>query len=64
MFVYHYLNSYFKSKTDASYKELYEELDEFARPAIAMFIMFIIFSYVAQNIEGFGMVLAKGGILS
>ncbi len=64
LFIFHYLYYYHKGKTDRSYLELYEKLDGFARPAMMMFILFLVFTYVAQNIEGFGAVLVKGGILS
>ncbi|CAI2384923.1 unnamed protein product [Moneuplotes crassus] len=63
LFIYHYI-SYSMRRKDPSYQELFEKLDGFARPAILMFIMFLIFTYVAQNIEGFDQVLIKGGILS
>ena len=51
-------------KTDPSYKRLYEQLDEFARSAVVMFIMFLVATYLASEFKGFGNVLLKGGIVS
>ena len=64
MFIFNYFYYYHKGKTDRSYMALYQELDEFARTTVAMFILFLVFTYVAQDFEGFGAVLFKGGILS
>jgi hypothetical protein len=45
-------------------RDMFQQLDEFARPAVLMFILFLVFTYVALNIPGFTVVVFKGAILA
>ena len=64
MFIYHYFDYYHKGKKDASYRELYNELDKFARSTIALFVMFLLLTYLAHNFDGFWGIIIKGGVLT
>mmetsp|Transcript_61 Transcript_61/g.63 ORF Transcript_61/g.63 Transcript_61/m.63 type:complete len:88 (+) Transcript_61:114-377(+) len=64
LFIYHYFSYYNKGKKDQTYMRLYEELDQYARSVILMFIMFLVGSYVLLKFEGFYYVLFKGAVLS
>ena len=64
MFIYNYITYYWKGKDNPTYRRLYEEMDEFARGVVVMFIMFLAFTFIASDIDGFYNVLFKGGIVS